>query len=294
MPPGTHARLHLPSAALAGCMHLAVERDTRGLQLTDAQRFNFYPASPLPTISWIFEGEVRMVDDRGPPHAPALGDPLPRVVFSGPYRRPVASWSPGPVHALTVGFYPEALSRLWGIRIEEHLDTILPLCCVLSGAGLETLLGVDAAAASPPLQQVAAALEPLWAEAKVNAGGKDLRSWLRSVALRAAFTKTGAGVRQVQRRIRDWTGQSQRELQRFARAEEAFALSANGWVDAQGLAVVAAQAGYSDQSHLGREIRRMTGLSPARLAERVKCDESFWMYRLLGEHLLDESIHLPG
>jgi AraC-like DNA-binding protein len=51
------------------------------------------------------------------------------------------------------------------------------------------------------------------------------------------------------------------------------------------LAAVAAESGYSDQSHLGREVKRVTGLPPARFAERMKTDEAFWMYRLLGEHL---------
>ena len=48
---------------MAGYVNLAVERDTRGMCLTDRQRFNFYPASPFPTISWIFEGELHKVED---------------------------------------------------------------------------------------------------------------------------------------------------------------------------------------------------------------------------------------
>ena len=283
------ARLRLPPAGLAGCVYLAVERDTRGLQLTDTQRCNFYPASPFPTISWIFEGELRMVD--GPPvaHVPSLSEPLPRVVFSGPHREPSVSWSPGPVHALMVSFYPEALLRLWGVEAQQHLDAILPLCRVLDGPQLEALLGVDASGDRAPLQQVEAALQRLGGNANVSSAAKDMRSWLRSVVIRAAFTKTGAGVRQAQRRIRDWTGQSHRDLQLFARVEEAFARSSDGRAEAEGLAVVAADAGYSDQSHLGREVRRVTGLSPKLLAERIKSDESFWMYRLFDGYFQDES-----
>ena len=51
------------------------------------------------------------------------------------------------------------------------------------------------------------------------------------------------------------------------------------------LAALAAEAGFADQSHLGREVRRVTGLPPRRLGELMKTEEAFWFYRLLSEHL---------
>lgn len=47
----TKAWLHLPDRALAGCIYMGAERDTRGPGLDAAQRFNYYPASPLPMLS---------------------------------------------------------------------------------------------------------------------------------------------------------------------------------------------------------------------------------------------------
>lgn len=58
MNPATIARFFLPGSPMGGCIFAAVERDTRGAMLSDAQRFNYYPATPLAMISWIFEGEV--------------------------------------------------------------------------------------------------------------------------------------------------------------------------------------------------------------------------------------------
>ena len=51
------------------------------------------------------------------------------------------------------------------------------------------------------------------------------------------------------------------------------------------LAATAADAGFADQSHMGRDVRRVTGISPGRLIELMRSEESFWLYRLLERHL---------
>jgi len=281
MPAPVSARLHLPSSALAGCIHMAVERDTRGLQLDHAQRFNFYPASPLPSIAWIFEGELCMVQDHGPAQPLAFSGPLPRIAFAGPFRKPSASWSPGAVHALQAGFYPEALARLWGIRAEDYLNAIHPVEAVLPQEVCDALALVGTGDA-PLLHQVESALQPFWRGAHGGKRALDLRGWFASLATRAAWTRTGAGLRQVQRKIKDLTGQSRRDLQLYARIEEAFVRKGSRERE---LAAVAVEAGYSDQSHLGREVKRVTGLSPKQFGERMKSDEAFWFYRLLDGYL---------
>lgn len=269
---------------MAACIHLAVERNTQGLPLSDAQRLNFFPASPLPTVTWIFEGELHQVD--GPAAEPCASAlvPLPRAMACGPHRRPVVSWSPGPVHALTVGFYPDAWSRLLGVKADDCIDSTLPLDRLPPSAARDALLGIQAPGPAP-MHRLETALQALWQDGLRAPGWHDLRGWLRSMALRAAFTPTGAGVRRAQRRFKDWTGQSHRELALFARIEEAFSWTTRDRLDAHGPAAIAAHAGYSDQSHLGREVKRVTGMSPARFTERMHTDEAFWVYRLLGEHL---------
>ena len=49
--------------------------------------------------------------------------------------------------------------------------------------------------------------------------------------------------------------------------------------DTPHLASLAADAGFADQSHLGREVRRVTGLPPGRLGELMRTDEAFWPHR---------------
>ena len=112
-----------------------------------------------------------------------------------------------------------------------------------------------------------------------------LGEWLRGLAGRAVLSGAGQGLRQVQRRIKAWTGQSHRDLQRYSRVEDAMARMSASPGRRNRLAGLAGGAGFADQSHLGREVRRVTGLSPARLEARIAQDEAFWFYRLLGEHV---------
>ena len=216
---------------------------------------------------------------------PALSAPLPRLTLAGPQRRRARAGRP-PVHALSVAFRPEDLARLTGVRGTALMDGIAPLAEVASRAFLDACLSVFEGSDAGPFARVENALAPLWRDARPAAPAPFLGEWLRGLAGRAVLSGAGQGLRQVQRRIKAWTGQSHRDLQRYSRVEDAMArMSAHrrdGGIDWAGLA---GGAGFADQSHLGREVRRVTGLSPARLEARIAQDEAFWFYRLLGEHV---------
>ena len=161
------------------------------------------------------------------------------------------------------------------------MDTVLPLEQVLSPGACHALEQVGQGGESL-FGQVEAALLSLEPGGAARPGGTTLRAWLAFLLAHAACTRTGVGLRQAQRRIKFWAGQSRRDLQLYVRAEQAFAL-VRQWGGGT-LSDVAAQAGYSDQSHFGREVKRITGFSPAQFARRMQSDEAFWMYRLLDRH----------
>lgn len=292
MPTHDNARLYLPSPAMAGSIHMAVERDTRGLQLSDEQRYSFFPASPFPLIAWVLEGELRIVEGSLDSQELRLSASLPRLGLIGAFRKPAASWTPGAVHAIWVSFYPEALSRLWGIRVEDYIDTIVPLKELVPDMARDTLARIGISD-EPLFQQIESALQPMWQGSQaMDISAPDLRGWIASLSLRTTFHNAGVRGRQMQRRIKAYAGQSQRELQIFARVEEAFARSRIGYGETRSLTAVASDAGYSDQSHMGREIKRITGLSPKRFGERMRTDEAFWIYRLLNDYLQNGTINL--
>ncbi len=274
------ARLYLPCASLASCVHMGVERDTRGARLDHAQRLNFYPASPLAVISWILHGELRVLNAALAGGAPSWSDPLPSIVFAGPSRTPTISSARGPVHAVSMALYPEALERLFGVRAADYLDAVLPAQQVLPASVQEVLSGVGRGQGDV-FGQVEAALGRLVLDAPAARVSVNLRAWLTALSMRTAFSPAGRGLRRTQRAIKRCAGQSQRDLLLYARVEQAFELAAQAREPRLSLATVAVQAGYSDQSHFGREVKRVTGFSPAQFARRLESDEAFWMYRLL-------------
>jgi AraC-like DNA-binding protein len=284
-PMPVNARLHFPKTALGNCVCLGVERDTRGLRLTDAQRFNYYPATPMAVVSWTFEGDLHMVGGETLASAvPCLAPALPRVVLSGPQRKPTASWSPGAVHALSVGFYPEALSSLFGINVARLVDKIVPLEAMICEPLLNRFLEVGSEDDRDPFHQVEAVLKPFWQGVQRAQPMPIVRGWLQAMVVRAAFTKSGASIRRAQRLFKHWTGQSYRDLQLYERVERFMAHACTQPHDEIGkLASIAADAGFADQSHLSREVRRVTGVSPKRLSELMRSEEAFWYYRLLSE-----------
>ena len=72
----------------------------------------------------------------------------------------------------------------------------------------------------------------------------------------------GLSTRSVERRVSRATGLTRGVISQIRRAETAVELLARG-VPA---AVAADQAGYADQPHLGRSLKRFVGLTPAQIA----------------------------
>lgn len=223
-----------------------------------------------------------MVHDPYAALEPEMGPPLPRVVFAGPHTCPSASWSPGDVHALTVSFLPEAWYRLPGVQTGSYFDKVLPLEDVLEGPLLAQFLAIEPNPQGDTFQDIEQALQTYWTAVGGLSLVPTIHGWITSLMQRTALSNVGIGVRQLQRKLKMMAGQSQRELQIYARTERAMMCLAgvpeNSPVELAGLA---AAAGFSDQSHMGREIRRVSGLSPGRLEALMRADEAFWFYRLV-------------
>jgi AraC-like DNA-binding protein len=75
-------------------------------------------------------------------------------------------------------------------------------------------------------------------------------------------------------RVRRMQGFLEPRWQAFFEAVLAQGESRLQWAD------VAATAGYSDQSPLCRETRRVSGFAPQELRRRIRDDESFWPDRI--------------
>jgi AraC-like DNA-binding protein len=103
--------------------------------------------------------------------------------------------------------------------------------------------------------------------------------WSRAAMSRAGTIAKGRSRRQLERHMRNMTGWSARALRGLARAEHALLIAVGSAQRHVNWANVAAEAGYADQSHLCRELRRYTGLSPQQLWRCMPNDEALWVYR---------------
>jgi len=281
-------QLWLARPTLAACLRGTLVRSTVGHVLGDAQRINRFPASPLCSLSW-FEGRSECLVPERPDTMPGLHsprEPIPgRWVLAGPQTRPSTSYCAGPTHAMMVMFMPDALHQLTGLEPGALTDRMVDAQTLLPPNWIAMCEAVqhqpDDAARMDCLE---AFLEPRWQACRPAQPLHTQRygDWAMHLAQRAALSAPGRSLRQLERRIKRWAGLPLRELRGFGKAEQAFfdtiAADTAGatvrWAD------VAAGAGFSDQSHLCRVTRRITGYAPQALYDGIHGDEAFWAYRI--------------
>lgn len=285
--PAARSNLWLPGATLSSCVRTVLSRDTRGVTLSDAQRYNHFPASPVCSLVWYLSGDAEVLHSGYPAKNASPRRPLPgKIVFCGPFNRPVISRNPGPMHAMMVMLLPDAFSLLTGIDPGAYLNRMVPAEEVLDASWMAMCRAVESAFDDDcRVRVVESFLHPLWQQARPDAASPSrfFSDWSQNLAVRAATSGWGRSLRQVERRIKQWTGQPWRELRGLSRSERAFfdAVVAGksgtvNWSD------VASNTGYADQSHLCRQTRRITGFPPEELRRRIFADETFWVYRLWG------------
>lgn len=286
-PSGT---LWLPRASLSACVRASMVRNTLGADHTDAQRVNHFPASPMCSLSWWFTGSSLCLTN--PPASAAQGDggermPMPgRWVLCGPQTRPVSTLCPGPVHSMMVLMMPDALHALTGLPVGDLIDRFVDASAVLPPDWLTMFQQVqDAPDDARRMEVLEDFLEPRWQQCRPDQAllARSYSDWVTHLAHKAAVSAPGRSLRQLERRIKQWSGLPLRELRVMGRSEEAFFTTAallTQTADKVDWAQIAVDTGYSDQSHLIRTTRRITGFTPDALGKGIQLQESFWAYRL--------------
>ena len=287
----TISQIVWPRPTIAGCVYCMIVRDTRGVSLDPTQRFNFFPASPLCCVTWVLAGDCHLIDQPILMERPWTAAKLAKVVFSGPQLGPLISWNPGETYAISIAFYPDAFSAMTGLDLSLFTGRMVPADQALPepilGHCYQFLDTVGREGVETGFSILERNIELLWTSLRPD-GSKPMRwitDWSRSLLIKAAMTDLGRSARQIARRVKSWTGISQRDLLGLAHTEKLYAklheAIQKGDVD---WAELAAASGFADQSHMIRQTRRHTGLTPAQLRHRASSDEAFWGYRLLGQH----------
>ncbi|MCH9809093.1 MAG: AraC family transcriptional regulator [Alphaproteobacteria bacterium] len=289
--PATTAQIVWPRSALAGCIFCMIVRDTRGVALGHSERFNFFPASPLCCVTWMLAGDCYLVDGPQQLKRPWTGAKVPSLAFSGAQLGPLVSWNPGETHAITIAFYPDAFSAMTGLDLSHFVGRMVPAEDALPMPVLEACREALATTQTGSVQHGFSVLEDniatLWKKSRPDdpIPVKWLTDWTRSLVARAALSGPGRSTRQIARRVKAWSGVSQRDLHGLSHSEQLYAnlheALEHGQVD---WAELAAASGFSDQAHMIRRMRRHTGFTPEQLRKSAATDESFWAYRLLGQY----------
>jgi AraC-like DNA-binding protein len=274
----TSSQVIAPCDALSQCVRAYVSRCTLGATLKTSQRHNHFPASAACSITWFMHGSSRRVHD--PQALPST------VLFRGPHTRPVTTVNTGPVQMFVLLLMPDALQAIANIDAGQHLNRLCPADKVFDPHWMALLHAVGAAADDTHrVQLIEAFLAPRWLAACGGTGGHAGRytPWASALATRAASTGSGRSSRQLERRVLAWTGLPMRTLRGLCRAEEGFLKALHLAAQHTGLRIpwaeVALEAGYADQAHMCREVRRLTGFSPQALWRHTRNDEAFWVYR---------------
>lgn len=269
--------------ALQGALVAVIVRDTHGVPLTAEQRLSHFPASPLLSLHW-YSGACGGLLHSGDDWQPLPAD----ACVSGSQARPVTSWFPGPVRAGMVCFTADIARSLLGLDPAAVQDRCVEATAVLP-EDLHPLLD-DLRAATDAAAVLAALTRHLGPRWQALCPGVPIltplrragRHWVETLALSARQWRGTHSERQVERRIRAFSGRSLRDWQALVRTESAFH-AARDHADRGTplpLAALAAEEGFADQAHFSREVRRITGFPPGEFTRRFLHDESFWLYRL--------------
>ncbi|GAB2844341.1 hypothetical protein GCM10027277_10150 [Pseudoduganella ginsengisoli] len=259
----------LAPAALHGCVRAFIARDKTHAPQQPA--LNHFPATQFCTITWFLHGQAHLGDSGASPL-------LDRVVVSGPLSLPLVTWNPAPVHAFMVILYPDAFRQMTGIDLTAMTGQLKAAREVLDAEWMAFAGAVLAAGSDGERLQLAGGfLRKQWQPATPAVQGA---SWLRSLSARLDSVQRAIGERQFERKVKQLTGQSMQTLRRNSRLESALlqarAAVNNGSLDWSQLAM---DAGYSDQPHFCREVRRLSGVAPGELLRRSQDDDGYWLYR---------------
>lgn len=217
------SRLYYSAQSLSRCIFASIVRDTMAVCLDERDRFNYFAASPLCSITWIVEGQCRLVSD-------GMGE-----------------------------------------------GEFLSIC--------RKLLLVEAFSSHDKVKWFENELDALWVKVRpskimINNG---LEDWFASLVKKTIMGKSGKSVRQVQRYYRLLTGQTKRDLEKFIHIENLLEKYMKSLKEgAVNYVELAHDAGFSDQAHMGRKLKDVTGFSPKKLNKLIATEEAFWSYRLFG------------
>lgn len=207
--------------------------------------------------------------------------PVPPVAWIAPSARFTRFVQRGEIHALGLVLQPVCSAVLLQGDVQAWVDRLLPLDALPQPhwrAVVERLHAANTDAER--LEHLFCGLRAAVDDARAQAVRQRLQCLGHAVARdpQGAASELGLGVRQLQRQCLAGFGLTPKQLQTVTRVRAALLTAVqvphSRSVDGAGLAL---DHGYFDQSHLGRDMRRLVGTSLSSLrAQVLQPDCAYW------------------
>jgi len=194
-----------------------------------------------------------------------------QAFIAGPHERPFDVRHERATRLLGATMSPEFAAASLGVEPHSRIGAWGPLGACLGPLAGE--LSERIAAARHTRAQVATLETFLLARAgvadhRVSRAITEIRAAGGKVGVAALGRRSGASPRTLARLFDRFVGLPPKTFARIARVQEA--LRRMQEAPAPNLKTLAAELGFSDQAHMSREVKAMTGASPGRLAETFK------------------------
>jgi AraC-like DNA-binding protein len=240
--------------------------------VTAAQGYRV-PANPTGLHRGLPSRDLTLVLElRAPLRVAGLGDPVAaHGVLGGLHTGPALIDASVPQEGLQYGLTPWGVRALFGVPAAELRGRAVDLAVVLGEAATDRLVGRLHGAAG--WRERFALVDEVLEHRLATSGGRTdadvapevIEAWRLldasrgRVSVTAVADRVGWGRRHLSERFRLATGLTPKEAARVARFEAARRVL--GLSGRPGLADVALDCGYADQSHLAREWRALAGCS---------------------------------
>jgi len=196
--------------------------------------------------------------------------PLPSPFLMGLLNRPVSFWARGRLEIVGVRCFPWTVFDLLGlaagkegVRVFEH-----PIAGIHAGlAGLVGAGRIDEAVGAVQ-QYFLEARTRVAADSILYKAGVAMQKANGTLAVREVAAAANATVRTLERNFKQSSGHTVKDVSALMRFEQ---VRNRLWLQPDtGLAGLAGELGYADQSHLSREFKRYSGTTPGAFARKAK------------------------
>ena len=227
------------------------------------------PANVYACLNVITSGDVKICS--------TSGESLPRIFLTGPFTAPVKTFASAPLTSMRIVLQPWLLQIWFDLDLKNMVNAIIDAAHIPRLTEPIVVDALQSVTSQPDLLESALKILSLPQSDPGHEASIMANLLLETQSISETVLRYGIGVRQLERRFARNFGLSPKEWLRIKRFEVSLVKLAN---DKESLADVAADAGYADQSHMTRDHRRATGLTPRQTKEGMKKEiPGYWAFK---------------